>query len=1205
MKRFSLFIILIFISWISFSQEWINSLPQDKLQDGTLTFFEIQNAFNEYWEPYDVKNGYYILDGEEVKAPYWKQFRRWEWYWEPRVNPVTGEFPDMKVYDHYYQSQADNRSLAGNWISSGPNISTGGYAGLGRLNCVSFVPGSPQEYYAGAASGGIWKTFDDGVNWTVLNDTVPVIGVSDILVVDPVTGPDILYIATGDRDRGSLWSLGGQQSNDNNSIGVLKSIDGGASWQTTGLSFPVSSKVRLNRLLMVPNSAYQIIYAATTQGLYKTLNAGVSWSLLTTTAFIDLEFHPTNATTLYGSTQGNPTSIYLSVDAGNTWNFITSNTGARTELATSPNIPNYVYALVAATNGGLQGVYQSIDNGATYNMVFNGSSSNLLGWSCSGGGTGGQGSYDLCIAADPNNANVVYIGGVNTWKSSDGGTTFNIVNHWTGCGPPSNAQNVHADKHFLAFQNNTSTLFECNDGGLYKTSDGGVNWSHLSSGMAISQIYRMGIGQTNPDEIIIGLQDNGSKAKLNGNWTDIIGGDGFECIIDYTDENIQYGTLYYGDIYKTTNYWTSSTQITTSLPGSGWWCTPYLMDPVNSQTLYVGYSDVWKTTDGGSSWNQISLQGSTTDFRSMAISASNTNYIYAATLDDIYRTINGGGATQAWSNITSNLPVSSSNITYVSVKSDAPDHIWVSMGGYNTHGVYESTNGGSSWSNISAGLPQMPVMCVIQNTQYTAGIELYAATDIGVYAKRDGANWFLFSSGLPNVVVTELEIYYYAGNPANSKLYAATFGRGVWESNLYSPWSQPTADFSGTPTSGIIPLVVQFTDLSIDSVNTWSWDFGDGNASTDQNPLYTYNTPGTYTVTLTVSGPGGSDSEAKTDYIIVSYPAPAADFSGTPTTGIFPLDVQFNDLSVDTVNAWTWYFGNGDISNDQDPLYTYNDPGTYTVSLVVSGPGGTDSIAKPDYIVVSYPVPVALFMGNPVSGNIPLMVQFTDLTADTVNLWDWDFGDGGQSALQDPSHTYIQTGAYTVTLTASGPGGQDTEVKTNYINVFANAPVADFSGSPTAGYFPLQVDFTDMSTGDVSDWMWYFGDGNTSTTQDPSHTYNLAGTYSVSLKIVGPGGFDSINKVDYINVLVGLGELSHNGIKVYPNPFNELITIEGLLNAKQVILSDLTGVEIYNQVLSGNASEVKINTSGLSNGIYFCRIIRNNGSIILAKLIKK
>ena len=1210
MKKFAFLLIFSFFSLTTvYSQGWIYDLPQEKLEDGSLTFYEIQDAFYDYWEPYDLDKGYYYADGEKVKAPYYKLFKRWEWYWQSRINPETGEFPDVSALDEYYKNLQENKSPSGNWTAMGPYTSPGGYAGLGRLNCVTFVPGSTTEYYAGAASGGIWYTADDGATWVNLNDSVPVLGVSDILVIDPVTGPDILYIATGDRDGGALWSLGGQQLNDNNSVGVLKSIDGGATWNTTGLSFPISSKVRVNRLLMDPNSAYQTMYAATTQGLYKSLDGGVTWTHKTTLAFIDMEFRPTTPHTIYASTEGSSTtSIYLSVDYGNTWNFIVSYAGIRTELAVSYNQPQWVYALVAGTGSGLQGVYKSTTDGASYSLVYDGSLSgnNLLGWNCSGSDAGGQGWYDLCIAVDPNNANVVYTGGVNTWKSTDGGLNFNIVNHWTGCGPPSNAQAVHADKHFFAFQNGTSTLFECNDGGLYKTSDGGVNWAHLSSGMAISQIYRLGVGQINADEVITGLQDNGSKARLGGVWTDIIGGDGFECIIDYTNDNTQYGTLYYGDIYLTTNYWaTSGTLITGSLPGSGAWCTPYIMDPSNNQTLYVGYSDVWKTTNQGTSWSKISNQG-TTDFQSMAIAASNTSYIYAATHSNIYRTTNGGGSAQTWPNINSNLPLSTSNITYISVKNDDPNHVWVSMGGYNNQGVYETTNGGASWVNISAGLPQIPVMCVIQNTQNITDIELYAATDVGVYVKDGGNNWIPFNTGLPNVVVTELEIYYDNITPANSKIYAASYGRGVWSSDLYSLYLVPVADFSGTPTSGLPPLDVVFSDLSLNTITTWAWDFGDGNTSTIQNPLNTYNNPGLYSVQLTVTGPGGSDSITKTDYIQVDYFPPTADFTADVTSGDAPLTVNFTDLSLDTVNTWLWDFGDGNTSGIQHPQHIYNDPGLYTVSLTVTGTGGSDTHTKTDYISVQYAAPTADFIGTPTSGLPPLTVSFTDMSADSVNTWLWNFGDGGTSTMTNPVYQYLNSGSFTVSLTVGGPGGSDIETKPNYITVSNVAPQADFSGNPTSGYFPLQVNFTDLTTGVVNAWKWYFGDGTIMTTQNPVHTYSNSGNYTVSLKSTGPGGSDSIAKVNYITVLVGIEELSTDALKIYPNPCNDFLMISSEKPVSSIKMADIMGNIVKDELIQCPAPcERKINMLELHSGIYFCRIIMENGDIVLMKVLKK
>ncbi len=221
-----LFTILFIVNIIALNgQSWENNLPQDKFQNGTLTFYDIQKAFNEYWEPYNVENGYYELNGEQVKAPYWKQFRRWEWYWENRVDAETGEFPKTSAWDElqkYLKENPGTKSASGNWTNMGPSTTSGGYAGLGRLNCVAFVPNDNNTIYVGAASGGIWKTTNGGSTWTPLGDGNPVLGVSDIIVYRPVVGPDIIYIATGDRDGGSMWSLGGGQYNDNNSVGVLK-----------------------------------------------------------------------------------------------------------------------------------------------------------------------------------------------------------------------------------------------------------------------------------------------------------------------------------------------------------------------------------------------------------------------------------------------------------------------------------------------------------------------------------------------------------------------------------------------------------------------------------------------------------------------------------------------------------------------------------------------------------------------------------------------------------------------------------------------------------------------------------------------------------------------------------------------------------------------------------------------------------------------
>jgi parallel beta-helix repeat protein len=243
-----------------------------------------------------------------------------------------------------------------------------------------------------------------------------------------------------------------------------------------------------------------------------------------------------------------------------------------------------------------------------------------------------------------------------------------------------------------------------------------------------------------------------------------------------------------------------------------------------------------------------------------------------------------------------------------------------------------------------------------------------------------------------------------------------------------------------------------------------------------------------------------------------------ANFRGDPTAGAPSLVVNFTDHSTGSPTAWSWDFDNdgGEDSSVQNPSFTYTSEGTYTVSLTVTG-GVQDTVTKTDYITVALP-PVAGFTADPTSGPLPLTVQFTDQSMGSITAWSWDFGDGGTSTQDNPSYQYTQVGDYTVSLTVTGPGGEDIETKTDYIHVVEPAPVAAFSGAPTSGDKPLEVTFTDASTGPITTWSWDFGDGQTSTQQNPSHTYTDVGDFTVSLAVTGPGGEDTEVKQNYIHV---------------------------------------------------------------------------------------
>jgi PKD repeat protein len=399
----------------------------------------------------------------------------------------------------------------------------------------------------------------------------------------------------------------------------------------------------------------------------------------------------------------------------------------------------------------------------------------------------------------------------------------------------------------------------------------------------------------------------------------------------------------------------------------------------------------------------------------------------------------------------------------------------------------------------------------------------------------------------------------------------------------------PVADFTGTPTSGCAPLSVAFTDASTGDVTSWSWDFGDTGTSTGQNPNHTYAAAGTYTVTLTATGPGGSDGETKTDYITV-YGPPVAAFSGSPTGGTAPLTVNFTDLSSGNPTAWSWDFGDGvGASTQQNPSYTYNAIGLYTVTLTVTGACGGDSETKVDYINVTEEVgpTIARAAGETTLAGVVTGDYTNTFASDNVyeviteqaygghprktysyceHRWDFSLisgtavtfyleayrpnnADGDNfvfeystdgavwNALATVASATEQvysagmpsglSGAVTVRVTDTNHSWGTTSndpvyVDDMYIAMEGTGPVpplAEFAGSPISGTAPLTVDFTDLSTGSPDSWSWDFGDGvGTSTQQNPSYTYDSIGTYTVSLTVTNAYGTDGETKIDYITV---------------------------------------------------------------------------------------
>ncbi|AKB51198.1 cell surface protein [Methanosarcina barkeri str. Wiesmoor] len=276
------------------------------------------------------------------------------------------------------------------------------------------------------------------------------------------------------------------------------------------------------------------------------------------------------------------------------------------------------------------------------------------------------------------------------------------------------------------------------------------------------------------------------------------------------------------------------------------------------------------------------------------------------------------------------------------------------------------------------------------------------------------------------------------------------------------------ANFTANTTNGNAPLNVKFTDTSTGTPTNWTWDFGDGKTSTEQNPTHIYKSEGNYTVKLTVSNSLGSDSEEKNGYITVGSVvlAPEANFSADQTSGNAPLTVQFKDKSTNTPTLWEWDFGDGKTSIEQNPSHTYETVGTYTVNLTAMNYGGSNTTTKTDYITVTSDTsaPVASFTTDSNSGQVPFTVKFTDTSTGKVSSWNWDFGDGSTSIKQNPTHTYVTEGSYNVTLTATGPGGSNTATSAKPIIVSTPLTSPSYNGG---------IPLTTAQNGTVSGGLWY------------------------------------------------------------------------------------------------------------------------------------
>ena len=658
------------------------------------------------------------------------------------------------------------------WTALGPTSIPGfGTADAGRVAALAVDPRDSRVIYAGGAQGGVWKTTDGGASWTARSDAECSLAIG-ALALDPVN-PDIVYVGTGEQNFSGDSYYG---------CGMLRSIDAGATWTRLGAAEwdIAEGGAQIGRIVVDRASAgtttTTILHAATSYGLYRSTNAGATWTRMLAGGFTDVVAEG-NGGTLYAARTGpwasSTNRLYKSADRGLTWtaiggNFPTTDVG-RVALAVAASAPGTVYAAVQdafgagapASDGGLLGIWRSTDAGATWTKLTAASAS-----------CGTQCWYDIVVAVNPQNAHIVYFGGIQLFGSSDGGQSFTPIGN-----------NVHVDHHAIAFDAaDPRIVFAGSDGGVYRSADGGWSWTSLNTNLELTQFYGGLSARADALDIVMGgTQDNGTVEYRNGTpWPRVLGGDGGFTAIDPGDPGIAYaetqwsrGSGYSGPRRRDTPTGPFNLRVSgIALDDRALFIPPLVPDPARPAVLYFGTYRLYRTMDRGDTWTAISGDLSRSAgsgvVSAIAPSRRDPQTIYVGTSDGHVQVTRDGGAT--WTPRIAGLP--NRYIEDFAVDPADERHAYVVVSSFGSGHVFRTQDAGVTWTDVSGNLPNMPVNAV---ALLPTG-ELYVGTDLGVFHGAPGGNtWTPFTAGFPNVAVYDLLLH-----EATGTLLAATHGRGVF-----------------------------------------------------------------------------------------------------------------------------------------------------------------------------------------------------------------------------------------------------------------------------------------------------------------------------------------------------------------------------------------------------------------------------------------
>ena len=693
-------------------------------------------------------------------------------FWTASRAYPDNDIPRDKFFRAYELSKLKTKEIS-RAISSGSIWDPIGPLNLqGRSNSIAINPLNPNTVYVGTASGGLWVSRMGGLggDWTQVKLGYPALGISAI-VINPAD-TNIIYIGTGEVYK-YLTAAGGvvqRTTRGSYGIGILKTTDGGTTW-TKCLNWTYNQQRGIQAIIMNPLNP-NTLWAATTEGILKTANAGTSWEVnFPAPMTMDIVSHLTDTNKLLASVGNFSSSMVLqTTDGGNNWNVtaLPSYTG-KTILEVYQAHPNVVYASAADSTTGVGALYRSTDFGTSWTKL-----KEYLG----SGVYGVQGWYSHFVAVHPTDSNQVIHAGVPAYKSIDGGRTF--------FGSTGSYSDHHGHAHHPT---NPNILYVVNDDGVYRSTDFGSSFSNVGYGMQSGQIYN-GFSCSASDSLIALAQSQdhipgyrylGSMVWDHNSASDESGWTG----INQQNDNIMYaGDRYGGNIYKSANRGASffySGGFDGGNEGLASWNSPFNVSFSNPNIIYFGTRKIYKSINAGGSWS-VTNGGSNLDGNPslcMAVAPTNSDTVFVGTAPiasraKIFRTANGG---TSWTNVTGTLPDRyPMDLAVDPVNSQIA---YAAFGGFGTGHLYKSIDAGTNWTNMTGTLPDVPTTAIIIDPLNANNV--YVGNDIGVYVSTDGGStWATFSAGMPDgAIISDLQI-----SPSNSTLRAATHGNGVWERKL-------------------------------------------------------------------------------------------------------------------------------------------------------------------------------------------------------------------------------------------------------------------------------------------------------------------------------------------------------------------------------------------------------------------------------------